>query len=60
MADGPHLTMTISDNDNNDSDNDNDDITHRVAPHHSELVDVPVWEVGLVHDGHLDDNDNDQ
>ena len=26
----------------------------RVATHHPELVDVPVGEVGLVHDGHLD------
>ena len=29
------------------------DGAHRVAPHHAELVDVPVGEVGLVHDGHL-------
>ena len=36
------------------------DKTDRVSSHHSELVDVPVGEVGLVHDGHLDDNDNDQ
>ena len=29
------------------------DGAHRVAPHHAELVDVPVGEVRLVHDGHL-------
>ena len=29
------------------------DGAHRVAPHHAELVDVPVGEVGLIHDGHL-------
>ena len=56
MADGPHLIM-INDNDNDiDIDNDNDG-PHRVAAHHAELVDVPVREVRLVHDGHLDDDD---
>ena len=30
------------------------DGAHRVAPHHPELVNVPVRVVGLVQDGHLD------
>ena len=29
------------------------DGAHRVAPHHPELVNVPVRVVGLVQDGHL-------